>query len=171
MNFKIIDNFLEDHVAKRIHDVTHCSEFPWYFHDVIAHSNEEKSKDRFQFVHTLKSNKFGTTSSYYDQLCLPIIDKLKLNFKDVLRSKVNMSLYSGNNPFKSGFHVDNDGPHKVALYYINSNNGYTEFESGETIQCVKNRMVIFDGSIEHRAVKQTNNKTRIAINTNYVRSN
>ena len=82
-----------------------------------------------------------------------------------------MSLYSGSNSFKSGFHVDNDGPHKVALYYINSNNGYTEFESGETIQCVKNRLIIFDGSIEHRSVKQTNTKTRVAINTNYVKNN
>jgi len=170
IQYKVIDNFLDKHVANRIHDVVHCTDFPYYFHDHIAHGKEEQSLDRFQFVHALKSNKYKTTSSFYDQLCLPIADKLEINFNDVLRCKVNLSMVS-KEPYKSGFHIDNDGPHQVAIYYVNTNNGYTELITGEQIQCVKNRLLIFDGMIEHRAVKQTNTKTRVNININYVRDN
>ena len=170
MPHKIIDNFLDNHVANRIHDTLHSTEFPYYFHNHFAYDTEKESLDRSQFVHALKSNKFGTTSTYYDQICLPIIDKLKLKFRDVLRCKVNFSL-CGKTAYKSAYHIDNDGPHQVAIYYVNSNNGYTELATGEKILCRKNRLLMFDGMIQHRAVKQTDTKTRVGININYVRDN
>lgn len=176
MNIKVIDNFLDEFTADRISSVLHTTEFPWYFHDHIAYKSEnyeqsiivgeEDGLDRYQFVHSFKTNKFGTTSVLFDQTTLPIIDKLKLNFIQILRAKVNLSLYTGK-PYASAFHIDNAEPHKVVLYYVNTNNGYTEFENGEKVSCVKNRIVLFDGTIKHRAIKQTDTKTRIAININY----
>ena len=162
-----IDNFLEDHVAKRIHDVLYTSEFAWYYHNVFSDYEEEiDDKHRYQFVHCFKSNKLGTTSNLYDQIALPITDKLQINYSNVIRCKVNMSLYSGK-PYTSAWHIDNAEPHKVALYYVNTNNGYTELETGQKIECVHNRIVIFDGLVKHRAIKQTDKKTRVAINFNY----
>jgi len=176
MKIEVIDNFLEYFVANRIESVLSSAEFPWYFHDHIAYKSnnfeesllvgEKDSLDRYQFVHSFKSNYLETTSVLYDQLTLPIVDRLKVNYLQVLRSKVNLSIYTGD-AYASAFHIDNSEPHKVALYYVNTNNGYTEFETGEKINCVKNRIVLFDGSIKHRSVKQTNTKIRIAININY----
>ena len=39
-------------------------------------------------------------------------------------------------------HVEN---WKTALFYLNTNDGYTKFESGEIVETVANRLVIFDG--------------------------
>jgi hypothetical protein len=174
--FKVIDNFLEPYVADRIKFILSSTEFPWYYHNHIAYKSntfeqsklvgEEDGLDRYQFVHSFKSNVLGTSSIWFDQSTLPIIDKLKVSFSQVIRAKVNLSLYTGK-PYASAFHIDNAEPHKVALYYVNTNNGYTEFESGEKVSCIKNRIVLFDGTIKHRAIKQTDTKTRIAININY----
>jgi hypothetical protein len=177
MNIEVFDNLLDDYVADRISHILHTAEFPWYFHDHIAYKtdnstlsrllNENESLSRYQFVHTFKSNINQTSSIFFDQSVLPIIDKLKINFMNVCRAKVNLSVYTVDS-YKSAFHIDSATPHKVALYYVNTNNGYTEFEDGKKIYCVKNRVVLFDGAIKHRAVKQTDTKTRIAININYV---
>ena len=173
---EVIDDFLEPYVADRIEFILKSTEFPWYFHDHIAYQSkteleqkatgEFESLDRYQFVHSFKSNILGTSSVWFDQSTLPIIDKLKVSWSQVIRAKVNLSLYTGE-PFESAFHIDNAEPHKVALYYVNTNNGYTEFETGEKITCKKNRIVLFDGLNHHRAIKQTDTKQRIAININY----
>ena len=55
----------------------------------------------------------------------------------------------------------------MVAYYVNTNNGYTEFEDGQKVYCKKNSILIFDGSLKHRGVKQTDTKMRIAININY----
>ena len=180
---KVIDDFLPSFIADRISDIVLTPEFPWYYHDHISYSKpnelfwtsgkkyvpsdeEAETLDRFQFVHTFKSNISGTSSVWFDRTSLPIIDKLELPWSKVFRAKVNLSLYTGS-AHKSAFHVDNAEPHKVALYYVNTNNGYTEFETGEKITCKKNRIVLFDGQVKHRSIKQTDTKQRIAININY----
>ena len=174
--FKIIDNFLEPYVADRIEFILSSTEFPWYYHDHIAYKSdtfqqskilgEEDGLDRYQFVHSFKSNVLNTSSVWFDQSTLPIIDKLKVSFSQVIRAKVNLGLYSGQ-PYKSAYHIDNTEPHKVALYYVNTNNGYTQFETGEKVYSIKNRILLFDGMIKHRAVKQTDSKPRITININH----
>ena len=50
--------------------------------------------------------------------------------------------------------------------YINTNNGYTLFKSGEKIDSVANRLLIFDGLKEHSTVVQTDTPARYIINFN-----
>ena len=57
--------------------------------------------------------------------------------------------------------------YKTAIYYVNSNDGYTKFETGEIVESVGNRLVIFDGRIKHCGSTHTNQKYRIVINFNY----
>ena len=56
---------------------------------------------------------------------------------------------------------------QTAIFYVNSNNGYTEFETGECIHSLANRMVLFPSNIKHRGVTQTNAKERFVINFNW----
>ena len=75
---------------------------------------------------------------------------------------------------KSGFHTDQRsvsegfGLHqKTAIFYINTNNGWTEFKKGGRVKSVANRAVIFDSNLEHRGVSCTDAKRRVLINFNY----
>ena len=61
-----------------------------------------------------------------------------------------------------------DKKFKILLYYINTNNGGTEFANGDFAKSVANRAVIVDGDIEHQTVGQTDTDVRIIININYM---
>ena len=79
---------------------------------------------------------------------------------------------------ESAFHYDNefagsrlpDGTltSYTAIYYVNTNNGYTLFKDGNLkVDSVGNRIVIFDSCKLHKAVSCTDEKRRVVINFNY----
>ena len=55
----------------------------------------------------------------------------------------------------------------TAVYYINTNNGWTEFENGDKVESVANRIVIFDSNTMHTGTTCTDEKVRVLINFNY----
>ena len=55
----------------------------------------------------------------------------------------------------------------TAIFYINTNNGYTEFEDGTRVESVANRIVNFPANLKHRGTRCTDQKIRIVINFNY----
>ena len=64
-------------------------------------------------------------------------------------------------------HVDFKFPHKTAVFYVNTNNGYTEFEDGTKVESVENRIVFFDGSKPHNSSTCTDQKIRVVVSINY----
>ena len=56
----------------------------------------------------------------------------------------------------------------TAVFYINTNNGYTEFEDGTRSESIANRMVTFPANLKHRGTTCSDEKTRIVINFNYI---
>ena len=55
----------------------------------------------------------------------------------------------------------------TSIYYLNSNNGYTEFEDGTKIESVANRLVLIDGSQKHCSTNCTDETVRVNIGVNY----
>ena len=51
-------------------------------------------------------------------------------------------------------------PYKTAVFYVNTNNGYTEFEDGTKVESVENRIIFFDGSRPHNSSTCTDQKIR-----------
>ena len=75
----------------------------------------------------------------------------------------------------AGWHCDYDlqpdekGIVKTAIFYVNSNNGYTIFkESKKKVRSVENRLVIFPSELEHCGGSCTDNKQRVVINFNFI---
>ena len=57
---------------------------------------------------------------------------------------------------------------KTAVFYINTNDGYTEFESGVRVSSVANRVCIFDSNLEHRGTTHSEGgHQRVVVNFNY----
>ena len=159
---KIIDNFLsEDEYLKiRYMMLDDWRNFPWFY---TPHVADEEDKNIY-FIHTFQEQKCDVESPYLHNLHTIL---KKLNIDDLWRVKGN--LYPNQNKFiEHNTHVDYDEPHQAAIYYINTNNGYTKFEDGTKVDSVANRLLLFDGSKKHASTNCTNDKIRVNINFNYI---
>ena len=160
---EVIDNFLGEDEFKRIETVLMGDNFPWFYNPGIISLEDEQG--RFMFTHQLHDNRRG--SSHMFSLVDPLIGKLGVK-KYVWRVKANLTTRT---IFHRGgtWHVDiPDEILNTAIFYVNTNNGYTDFKKGGKVKSVANRMVIFDGDEIHTGVSCTDKKTRVVINFNYV---
>ena len=55
----------------------------------------------------------------------------------------------------------------TAIFYVNTNNGYTKFEDETIVESVANRVVTFPANMKHTGTSCTDEKTRVIINFNY----
>ena len=105
--------------------------------------------------------------------CVPkIVDifKEKLNIVSLVRAKINL-LHKTETIIEHHSHIDIENPPndlKTAILYLNTNNGYTKFETGEKVDSVANRLITFKGSTKHFGT--TNSCAapyRVVLNLNY----
>ncbi len=186
---KIIDNAISEIDLKVIQDLLLSPEFPWFFnrHTVrgpglnpIAgsfHIDECTTCDEindFQLTHSfyVDSGKckggYGYINSEYFDIIKPIIEKLECHI--LIRAKANLRTVAPEKDMIAGWHTDYDLKSETAVFYVNTNNGYTIFREGkEKIDCVENRLVIFPTELEHCGVSCTDNKQRVIINFNFIR--
>ena len=160
---KIIDNVLNDlHFGKLKSTLLDNLNSPWYLGKIV----DTEKNSPYQFSHTFYGEQ--KINSEYFTLLDPILQNLKI--KNLIRIKANLLLKT-NEIVKHGFHIDTQSENKfnTAIYYLNSNNGYTKFKNGKKVNSVKNRIVIFDGLIEHRGTSCSDQPYRGVINFNYLK--
>ena len=170
-DFIVNDNFLSQQDFETIRDTITAGEFQWSFSQYVDSPNEESTPG--QFVHTVYSG-CVPCSQFYNSL-VPIIEH-KLGISALYRIKLNLQPRLPE-PFKYSFHSDlsHDFEEDVAshwttaILYINTNNGFTEFEDGVKVESVANRLVMFPSNFKHRGITQTDEQTRIMINFNFLK--
>ena len=65
-------------------------------------------------------------------------------------------------------HIDNKLKNNMtAIYYVNTNNGYTRFKNENKIPSEQNKLIIFNTETEHSGTTCTDEPCRIVINFNY----
>jgi hypothetical protein len=157
---KIIDNFLDYQTHKHIHDTMLGDNFPWFItpitQDKVGISEGTELSHSFHNNHTINSN--------YWNVVVPIVEKI--NPKALLRIRAAL-MPSGNQDSDSGWHTDYEFACTTAIYYVNSNNGYTLFEDGTVVESVANRFVYFDSLKRHTGIRSTDADFRCLINFNY----
>ena len=155
----IYKNFINKKKFNKINCALLSDYFPWYYkpHQVLT-SKKNSSYMSHHFVIN------GKTNSNQFFLLEPILNKLKP--KKILNIRANLCL---KRPSRCDWHVDkftDNLIHKTAIYYVNTNNGYTEFKN-KKVKCIQNQIVIFDAYLKHRAKIQTDKDMRVVINFNY----
>ena len=166
---KIQDNFLPQEQYEQIRETMMSTYFPWFYNSSIIYGidHDNDISDRGQMVHCffrVNEEKQKEVSTHFE-LIVPLLNKLEVD--KIFRVKANLRLRTDISE-KSGWHVDGFAPCTTSIYYINSNDGVTEFEDGSLVDTVANRMVSFNGKMKHRGCTQTNTKTRVLINLNYL---
>tara|TARA_E500000331_G_C17196888_1_gene687524 strand:+ start:755 stop:1285 length:531 start_codon:yes stop_codon:yes gene_type:complete len=149
----------------------------WKLNPRIVFPWDEDTLDNYQFTHTIFRN-YELMAEEGWKYVGPVLGKLtdgtKHPVKVVLRVKANLRTRTTEIQ-PSSYHQDYADvfgdtkiPYYSAIYYVNSNDGYTEFKTGEKIESVANRLLLFSGDQDHRGTSCTNAKQRIVINFNYV---
>ena len=160
--YKIVDSFLSEKEFKVIHDTVMNYNFSWYYNSSAAYEDEKNSTPCFGHVLFSECNIY---SNFYSTIKDTILNKININA--LIRSKINMYLKT-ENIVEHAWHTDFDFSHKGALFYINTNNGYTILEDGTKIESIANRMLFLDTSKIHKSTTCTDANRRINININYV---
>tara|TARA_B100000035_G_C20850149_1_gene487048 strand:+ start:114 stop:644 length:531 start_codon:yes stop_codon:yes gene_type:complete len=169
---EVIENFLKEEDFQQIEKFFLSPRSQWRFIDFVVSKQQDNQKKDGYFVHSFKDLNPSTFQERFVEspninVLTKIIEEIKkkLNFRQILR--IRSSLFPRREYQEpDAFHVDYQFDHKVCIFYINTNNGYTLFKSGEKIDSVANRLLIFDGLKEHSTVVQTDTPARYIINFN-----
>tara|TARA_R100001086_G_scaffold32989_1_gene14968 strand:+ start:674 stop:1153 length:480 start_codon:yes stop_codon:yes gene_type:complete len=154
----IKNNFLNKEQLLNLQNVFLGNQFNWYYQDGVV----DKKDSYFQFCHSIFEDNKASSRIYFD---LIKYFKKKLNIKSIIRIKANL-LTKTTKHEKHAFHIDYENA-KTAIFYINSNNGYTEFKNNKIVKSKENKLIIFDSNLEHRGVSCTDEKIRVVLNFNY----
>lgn len=164
---KVIDNFFDKDLFKTINDFMMGDEFAWFYNSEVDYEGQQNRA--FQFTHIFYNYQRPQSPNY--DLIDPFFEKLGVYC--LSRIKANL-LTRTDEIFKNDFHVDEImfstkqmKQWTTAIFYLNTNNGYTEFKDGTIINSVANRMVTFPMNMKHRGTTCTDEKTRVLINFNY----
>ena len=162
---EVIDDFLPEEEFKSIQSLMMgCngdpprSEFPWYYIQGTAHLYD----GLYHMTHMFFQPDVGANSEHID-----IWNNFmsKIGAKECKRIKANLTFKTPTiepGPFHSDY-----SDMKTAIFYINTNNGYTEFADGTRIESIANRLVTFPGNLRHTGTTCTDQPFRMVINFNY----
>ena len=155
------DNFLPKKIFDPIQITMLGAGFPWFYTDGINHEGD----NLFQFVHVFYSLPEKIISPYHEEM-KSVYNALGI--KNLIRAKANLNVRTDIHQ-NTGFHNDFDKSWncKTAILYINTNNGWTEFENGDKVESIENRLVMFDSQVKHAGNTSTDQKIRVLINFNY----
>mgnify|MGYP003678186823 FL=1 len=170
---KIIKNALPKEEFLKIQNLLESDEIPWYYNKEQVEKKDVKqlydgytSDNESYFSHQFYSNDMPS-SSFYTNI-LPLINFIKPI--SLINVRANLNVNKNRINF-SGWHRDmyrnNKFNHNTAIFYINTNNGYTELKNNRKINSEDNKLLIFDSKELHRAHQQTDTDRRVVINLNY----
>jgi|TARA_R100000353_G_scaffold136382_1_gene96832 hypothetical protein len=156
---KVIKNFLDNQTYDTISNIIFSNRFPLFYNSTTG-SDTDTSNYMFGHQFYLEGEQ---SSNFLGSIVTPLLNRL--SFNKFIRAKLNFYVKNTKH-IKTGFHVDSPNKHTVALYSINTNNGYTLFKNGNRIKSVANQLVLFDGRLKHCSVNQTDENIRVNININ-----
>ena len=166
---KIIKNFLPKKQFKNIQSILMGSEFPYYYqNNYLDEKHKGNALEDYFFVHIINDqidSDIIADNPTLENILDPIMLKLKSDY--LTRAKINFYPNQHKHIY-SNWHTDQDNENtKVAIYCVNTCNGYTELKTGEKAPSVENSIILFNANELHRSVTQTDTKRRINININY----
>ena len=180
IDIKVEDNILPSSELKKLQDLM-SFDLPWFPSRILTtkkHSMHDyipkmlcSDIENWQFAHIFHNHSFGfqNQSSPFTESLAGIINRIDIDA--LIRIKANLNPRT-ESIVKHGFHIDqrNDNV-KASIFYVNSNDGYTEFEDGTRIDSVENRLVTFPSNIPHTGTSCTDSPWRIVVNFNYYSRN
>lgn len=173
MTFEVIDDFLDREDFLQIkntffpQDLNDPNNFAWNHQKGIVR-NPELGPTGYEeydwiYVRSLYSSDNSLKFDKHYHIVKPILNKLK--FHRLFDIRANLLVPTPKHVYHE-YHTDRKISHTVALFYVTSCNGFTMLKDTTEVNCIENRMLLFNGDIEHRSVTSTDHP-RCVININY----
>jgi len=157
-SYTVIENFLNKEDLLNLNEVLFKNNFPWYLSGILREIED------LQFSHFFFND--GKISSSFFPIINPILIKLKI--KHLIRVRANV-LLKNDSIKEHGFHIDTEEKNvKTAVFYCDTNNGFTKLINGDIIKSVENKILIFNAEIMHTGTTCTDKPRRTVINFNYI---
>lgn len=176
MSIQVIDDLLPQEEFKIIHDLFLGDENSRKIRWGVYQKNGIETEDLVNFQDTTDLYNYHFAHMFYHQtkfvtdenfkMLLPIVHRM--NASALLKVKANLQPATPS-IIVHPFHTDM-GPKfggKTAVYYVNTNNGFTLTEDGHKIDSIANRVFIFDSQLKHAASTCTDKRFRCVINFNF----
>ena len=168
---KVKNELLDKNNFFNIKNILYSNTFQWGLTECInvnyknSYTSVCDDIDNYIFSTTFYGNN-KIMNNYYEQIILPFYNVL--NIRSLMRARVTFCPRN-EKIIKHGFHIDdsNIDDSTTAVFYVNNNDGYTEFENGNKVNSVENSIVTFPTSYLHTGTTCTNKSGRITINLNY----
>jgi len=165
MNYEIVDNLLPQEELTALQGILTCNEFPWYYQEVVTSYNSAETEraaiENFYFSHQIM---WDYVKSPFFDIVRPILARLE--HRSLIRVKANLYPRTSSR-YSHHQHTDYPFSHPAALFYVNTNDGFTVLEDGTEVESIANRLLLFDGGTLHNSTTCTDSKSRININFNY----
>lgn len=178
----LYDDFLEPNLFNGLRDLITDNSFPWNYRlgVVLKKDWDYEPTEDWALSHLVWHGHSGVVSpmSYELQPYMTSIFQ-QLDIEIPCRIKFNLGIRRNTN-YETGYHIDcgfatsattQKGyfDYKTAIIYFNDCNGYTQFKKdGAPVKSKANRMIIFDGNLQHQGVLQTDTQMRYVLNLNYI---
>ena len=170
-NVQIRDNVLAEEELRKLQNVMLLDStqnnrtIPWHISNMYESKYDImcEEKEAFFWIHTFHDRQ-RVESKYFDIL-FPLLDKI--NPKALVRIRANCNTIT-DRIIEHGYHTDvPSGANCItSIFYLNTNNGYTEFENKTKVQSKENTLILFAGHLAHRSINQTDKNIRINLNIN-----
>tara|TARA_X000001036_G_scaffold435048_1_gene475535 strand:- start:59 stop:574 length:516 start_codon:yes stop_codon:yes gene_type:complete len=165
----IQDNFLDKDYFENIKNTILSPEFPWYMRPTLDPDGPGNPKTDYQMTHVAYffdkalSPLYGHLTDMGNKMGVFVFTKVKVNLNKRTETSV-----------EAGYHVDmaKSPPNALtSVFYLNTNNGYTKFETGEIVESVANRLVTFPQHIQHTGATNTcDEQYRCVLNLNWLKA-
>lgn len=176
---KIIDNLLPRIYFEELQHHFTGDECRWFFNNSLTGDDSLESIGSFGF--NLKLHWNGYFVDNYESILTKAlvftaqerVEKLVKEPMQIVRVRGDMTVYNSLN-HRHELHTDFQYEHMTAIFYMNSSDGNTllyDREGNELIQEVEpvgNRLLIFDGMMQHTGHSPSKHKSRILINMNFM---
>lgn len=177
--FTIIDNFLTKSYLKDLQNYFLSQRCEWNFNDNLTGDDSYAILGSFGFTIPLHWNQMFSNSyagSLTRVLVLTAADKVEeiTNIPHIaVRARADMTVFNSLN-HRHEMHTDYPQEHMTAIFYLNTSDGNTLLYDRDgkelltEVEPIENRLLVFDGLLQHTGHSPSKHKSRVILNMNFM---
>jgi hypothetical protein len=170
IKYKIIDNFLATEDHEKIHyTLCESANFPWFFYNYVLSENmDKKNESNIMLRHVFYQAFFNQETIMEISPQINLLKPLLWQIHPASLIRLTANLYpKTEQKMLHGFHKDFQYESWTAVYYVNTNNGYTILQDEVEIESIANRLLVFPTTTMHSPTTCTDQKSRVVVNVNF----
>ena len=168
-DIKVIDNLLDEEYFKQLQNQFMSPEVPWVYADNVIGAEDLRCDPKYNYQFALNIYRDFSPQSQAFEMLQPLVIHPKLNVVGLFSIKANMNIAT-EEIHEHGLHTDAMFNCRTAVFFLNTNNGYTILKVGGKevkVESIANRFLIFDGDILHTGTTCTDEVGRYVLNINF----